>query len=57
MKSTKKPKGIKIRSKCNWYEHGEKSTKFFKIWKNIVQSKVKDILSLLTKMKLQIKIK
>ena len=30
MKSTKKKaKGIKIRSKCNWYEHGEKSTKFF----------------------------
>ena len=22
-------KGIKIRSKWNWYEHGEKSTKFF----------------------------
>ena len=30
MKSTKKKeKGIKIRSKCNWYEHGEKPTKFF----------------------------
>ena len=25
----KKAKGIRIRSKCNWYEHGEKSTKFF----------------------------
>ena len=25
----KKAKGIKIRSKCNWYEHGEKSTNFF----------------------------
>ena len=25
----KKEKGIKIRSKCNWYEHGEKPTKFF----------------------------
>ena len=24
-----KAKGIKIRSKCNWYEHGEKFTKFF----------------------------
>ena len=24
-----KAKGIKIRSKCNWYELGEKSTKFF----------------------------
>ena len=21
--------GIRIRSKCEWYEHGEKSTKFF----------------------------
>ena len=30
MQSTKKKgKGIKIRSKCNWYEHAEKSTKFF----------------------------
>ena len=26
---TKKANGIKIRSKCNWYENGEKSTKFF----------------------------
>ena len=25
----KTPKGIRIRSKCNWYGHGEKSTKFF----------------------------
>ena len=24
-----KARGIKIRSKCNWYELGEKSTKFF----------------------------
>ena len=23
------PDGIRIRSKCEWYEHGEKSTKFF----------------------------
>ena len=22
-------KGIKVRSKCQWYEQGEKSTKFF----------------------------
>ena len=29
MQSTKKAKGVKIRSKCNWYEHGEKSGKFF----------------------------
>ena len=25
----KKAKPIKIRHKCNWYEHGEKSTNFF----------------------------
>ena len=25
----KKAKGIRIRSKCNWYEHEEKSTNFF----------------------------
>ena len=25
----KKANGIRIRSKCNWYEHGEKSSKFF----------------------------
>ena len=25
----RKAKGIKIRSKCNWYELGEKSTNFF----------------------------
>ena len=25
----KKAKGIRKRSKCNWYEHGEKSTNFF----------------------------
>ena len=24
-----KAKGIKMRSRCNWYEHGEKSTNFF----------------------------
>ena len=24
-----KVNGIKIRSKCDWYEHGEKSSKFF----------------------------
>ena len=24
-----KTNGIRIRSKCNWYEHGEKSSKFF----------------------------
>ena len=31
----KKAKGIKIRSKCNWYEHGEKSTKFGKTTCNL----------------------
>ena len=50
-----KAKSIGI-SKCNWYEHGGKSTNFLKIWKN-VQSKVTYILSLLTKIKLQIKMK
>ena len=30
IRSTKKKKnGIRIRSKCNWYEHGEKSSNFF----------------------------
>ena len=24
-----KPNGVRIRSKCNWYEHGEKSSNFF----------------------------
>ena len=24
-----KANGIRIRNKCDWYEHGEKSTKFF----------------------------
>ena len=24
-----KANGIKIRSKCDWYKHGEKSSKFF----------------------------
>ena len=52
----KKAKGIR-RSKCNWYEHGEKSVKFSLNLKNIVQSKVKYFLSLLTKMTLQIKMK
>ena len=52
-----KGKGIKTRSKCNWCKHGEKSSKFFLNLKNIVQSKVKDIRSLLTKMKLKIMLK
>ena len=26
-----KANGIRIRSKCDWYEYGEKSTKFFLI--------------------------
>ena len=28
-KRKKKAKGIKVKSKCNWYELGETSTKFF----------------------------
>ena len=36
---TKKVNGIRIRSKCNWYENGEKSTKFFLNLENIVQPK------------------
>ena len=28
---TKRKKGIKVRSKCNWYEDGKKSSKFFLI--------------------------
>ena len=32
--------GIKIRSRCNWYEFGEKSNKFLSILKNLAQSKI-----------------
>ena len=27
--------GMRIRSKCNWYEYGEKSSKFFLILENL----------------------
>ena len=42
----KKANGRKIRSKCHWYEHGEKSTKFFlNLEKNgAVQSQIRNIL-------------
>ena len=26
---------IRISSKCEWYEYGEESSKFFLIWKNL----------------------
>ena len=32
--------GIRIRSRCQWYEKGEKSNKFFLILKNNVEFKV-----------------
>ena len=32
--------GIKIRSKCEWYEHGEKSTKFFLNLEKSMASKI-----------------
>ena len=42
----KKANGLKIRSKCDWYEHGEKSTKFFlNLEKNrAVQSQIRNII-------------
>ena len=41
----KKAKGIKIRSKCNWYELSEKSTKFFLNWEKYrgIQSQIHSI--------------
>ena len=47
------PNGIKIKRKCEWYEHGEKSTKFFinlkkkrgvqnRIRKHVVEEKKND---------------
>ena len=43
----RKAKGIKIRSKCNWYEHGEKSTKrFLNLEKNrAIQSQIHSVIS------------
>ena len=49
--------GIKIRSKCNCYEHSEKHPKFFFNLEKHRESKVKCILSLLNKMKLQTRLK
>ena len=41
-----KAEGMEIRSKCNWYEHGEKSTKFFLIWKNnAIQSQIHSVIN------------
>ena len=34
-------KGIRILSKCDWYEHGEKLTKFFLILKRHMTIKIK----------------
>ena len=38
--------GIRIRSKCNWYEHGEKSSKFFLSLEKsrAVQNQIRNIL-------------
>ena len=57
-----KAKGMIIRSKCNWFEHGKKSTKFFLNYeKNSAIHPMSNtfchILSFLNKMKLQIRIK
>ena len=54
----RKSKRLKIGSKCNWHNLAEKSSKdFLNFEENIVQSKVIYILLLLTKMKLQIRLK
>ena len=41
-----KANGIRIRSKCNWYEHGEKPSKFFlNLEKSLaVQNQIRNIL-------------
>ena len=41
-----KTNGIRIRSKCNWYEHGEKSSKFFLNLEksHAVQNQIRNIL-------------
>ena len=38
-----KLEGIKIRSKCNWYDYGEKSSMFFLNLKKIEPSKTKHV--------------
>ena len=44
--------GIRIRSKCDWYEHGEKSTKLFlnleKQWGS--QNTIKNLLLMIKKL-------
>ena len=47
-----KVKGKKIRSKCNWYELGKKSTTFFLNLGSIEQAKAIYVWLILTKMKL-----
>ena len=37
----KKVQGLRIKSKCDWYKKGEKSTKFFLKWKNDMPFKTK----------------
>ena len=46
---TKKVNGIRIWNKYNWYENGEKSTKFFLNHENIVQPKAVFVQLLCTK--------
>ena len=54
----KKAKGIKIRSKCNWYEHGEKPTYFFfNLEKhNAIQSQIHSVIVSQEKVTDQVKI-
>ena len=46
-----KTNGVRIRSKCNWYEHGEKSSKFFLNLEKSrsVQNQIRNILIAYTK--------
>ena len=37
--------GIKIRSKCNWYELAEKSTNFFLYFEKPIQSQIHSVIS------------
>ena len=51
-----KANGIRIRSKCNWYKHGEKSSKFFlNLEKSrVVQNQIRNILKLSFKIEINI---
>ena len=42
----KEARGIKIRTKCNWHKHGEKSTKFFSDWEkhHAIQSQIHSVI-------------